>query len=300
MTHTNVTDLRVEHARMPDDLESLLNLPSGDVTFIQRPDGASIHAISTGSGPAVVVAHGYLLELAFYNRFFKRFVDAGYRVIAFEQRGHGRSTIGSGGLGSKVIADDCRAVLEHFAVEGGTLVAHSMSGFLSLVFCLEYPESAQRSLRRLVLVGANAGAVAQGSLQNRLQIPLLKSGMLRKLRGFPPECQALVGQLFGPNPDARFVEVTRRILLRQRERETWPMLNAMLDENYYSRLPEITVETRVLCGLSDRTCPAWRSRRSGAELANASNVWLADKGHMLAYEAPDAIYDAFVSPQKTG
>ena len=297
MTHTNVTDLRVDAALMPENLDTLLNPPSGDVTFIQRPDGASIHAISAGSGPALVLAHGYLLELAFYNLLFKRFVAAGYRVIAFEQRGHGRSTVGTGGLGSNVIADDYRAVLEHFAVEDGILVAHSMSGFLSLVLCLQHPELVRRSLRRLVLVGANAGAVAQGSLQNRLQIPLLKSGMSRKLWGFPPVGQALVGQLFGPNPEARYVEATRQILLRQRERDTWPMLNAMLTETYYSRLPEITVETRVLCGLSDRTCPAWHSRRLGAELANATNVWLADKGHMLAYEAPDAIYDAVVSPQ---
>lgn len=289
-----------EHARMPVvDTSALLRLPSGDVTFIQRPDGARIHAVCAGSGPTVVLAHGYLLELQLYNLLFQRFVDAGHRVIAFDQRGHGESTLGASGLGPNVIAADYRALLEHFAVEDGVLVAHSMGGFFSLVFCMEHAEFARRSLRRLVLVGANAGAVAQGSMQNRLQIPLLKSGMLRKLWGFPPAGRGLVAQLFGADPDPRYVEATRQILLRQRERDSWPMLNAMLDENYYTRLPEVTIEARVLCGSADRTCPAWHSRRLGAELANGSNIWLADKGHMLPYEAPDAIYDAVVSPRKT-
>jgi non-heme chloroperoxidase len=293
--------LHRDSRRMPEDnSNALLRLPSGDVTFIQRPDGARIHTISAGSGPTVLLTHGYLLELQLYNLLFQRLVDAGHRVIAFDQRGHGQSTLGTGGLGSAVITGDYRAVLEHFAVAEAVLVAHSMSGFFSLVFCMEHAEFARRSLRRLVLVGANAGAVAQGSMQNRLQIPLLKSGVLRKLWGFPPAGRGLVGQLFGPDPDPRFVETTRQILLRQRERETWPMLNAMLDENYYPRLHEVTIEARVLCGSADRTCPAWHSRRLGAELANGTNIWLADKGHMLPYEAPDAIFYAVVSPRKRG
>jgi len=63
-------------------------------------------------------------------------------------------------------------------------------------------------------------------------------------------------------------------------------------ENYYDRLPEISLPARVVCGELDRTCPAWHSRRLGSELPRAQTRWLPDVGHMLGYEAPEAIVDA--------
>jgi pimeloyl-ACP methyl ester carboxylesterase len=47
----------------------------------------------------------------------------------------------------------------------------------------------------------------------------------------------------------------------------------------------------------DRTCPRWHSERLGRELANASSTWLPNIGHMLVYEAPEAIVDAVRRPR---
>jgi pimeloyl-ACP methyl ester carboxylesterase len=240
----------------------------------------------------VVLAHGYLLDVAFWKLVFERLVADGHRVIAFDQRGHGASTIGSDGLGAQALAGDYAALLEHFDVESGTLVAHSMGGFVSLVLCLRQPELVQQRLGRLVLLGANAGSVARGSLQNRLQIPLLRSGGSRLLWRWPRAGRPLVAQLFGPDPNPLYVEAARLGLLRQRERTSFPMLDAMLHEDYYGRLGEIRLPTTVVCGDFDRTCPRWHSERLATELPDARAVWLPRVGHMLAYEAPEAIFAA--------
>ena len=58
------------------------------------------------------------------------------RVVAFDQRGHGGSTIGSDGIGSRQMASDYGAVLEAYDVNNGVLVGHSMGGFLALAFLL--------------------------------------------------------------------------------------------------------------------------------------------------------------------
>jgi len=214
-------------------------------------------------------------------------------VIAFDQRGHGASTIGRDGLGSAALASDYAALLDHFGVEGGTLVAHSMGAFLSIVLCLREPALANRRLQKLVLLGPNAGSVARGSLQNRLQIPLLKTGLLRRLWTRPGIGRStLKSSLFGRDPDPRWVEATRQILLRQREQLSFPMLSAMLNEDYYGRLGEISLPTTVLCGDLDRTCPRWHSERLGSSLPNASYVSVAGAGHMIPYEAPAAILAA--------
>lgn len=279
------------------DNDPLLQLPTGAVDFLQRPDGTRIRTVSGGHGPTVVLAHGYLLDLTLYNLVFAALVSAGHRVIAFDQRGHGASTIGSDGLGSEALAGDYAALLDHYAVEEGTLVAHSMGAFLSLVLCLREPALVRRRLQKLVLLGGNAGAVAQGSLQNRIQIPLLRFGVSRKLWQRPRLGRPLVAQLFGDNPDPRHVEATRLCLLRQREQQSFPMLNAMLNENYYARLGEIPLPVSVVCGERDRTCPRWHSERIGAELPNAHNLWLPRVGHMLPYEAPHVVLDAVASQE---
>jgi non-heme chloroperoxidase len=274
---------------MTERAEDLTAPLAGSEEWVERPDGARILCTHAGQGPAIVLAHGYLLDSAVFNLVFGALVSAGHHVIAFDQRGHGRSSIGHDVLGSSTMAGDYRAVLEHFEVEAGTLVAHSMSAFFAIVFCLKHPDVASRRVSRLVLLGGNAGAVARGSLQNRLQIPLLRSGLLRKMWRSPGLGRKLISPLFGPGADPRFVEATRLILLRQREQLSWPMLNAMICEDYYDRLREIPIETRVVCGDKDRTCPPWHSQRLSTQLPKAQVQWLAGAGHMLMFEAPLAI-----------
>lgn len=238
-----------------------------------------------------MLAHGYLLDLNVYDALIERLVGLGYRVVAFDQRGHRRTTLGSDGNGSAAAASDYATVIEHFAIEDAILVGHSMGGFLALVFCLRHPELARR-LNRLVLLGANAGAVAVGSLQNRLQMPLVKSGLMKPLWRFPATGPALVASLFGRSPDPAHVELTRQTLLRQDVHASLPLLQAMSHENYYERLREISVPARVICGELDRTCPAWHSQRLGRELRDAQTRWLPGIGHMIGYEAPEAIIEA--------
>ena len=104
----------------------------------------------------------------------------GDRVIAFDQRGHGRSTIGSAGIGSETMAADDAAVLDHFDVHDGVLVGYSMGGFVAIRAVLDHPEMAQR-LRGFVLFATWAGRILDGAPQNRLQIPLLEYGIFQRL-----------------------------------------------------------------------------------------------------------------------
>jgi pimeloyl-ACP methyl ester carboxylesterase len=277
----------VSDARKP-----ALESPHGGVEVVRGVDGAHIHCVHAGAGPSVVLAHGYLLELASFDLVFDELVRAGYHVIAFDQRGHGQSRGGSDGYGSAAAASDYGAVLEHFDVRDGVLVAHSMGSFLALVFCLRKSAIATRRLRRLVLLGGTGGAVGQGNLQTRLQVPLLKSGVVKSLWRFPPTGRAFVSQLFGDDPDPRFVELTRAMLVRQDLRLSLPLLHALTHESYYERLHEIPIEARVICGELDRTCPPLHSRRLAAALPNATTHWLPGIGHMLGYEAPAAIVQA--------
>jgi pimeloyl-ACP methyl ester carboxylesterase len=276
------------------DEEMLSSLPAGEEEYVKGADGNQIHCVSDGDGPTVVLAHGYLLELTVFNIVFRKLLGQGFRVIAFDQRGHGSSTAGANGCTSKTFSDDYRAVLDHYQVEQGILVGHSMGAFIAIVFCLNHPEVAFKRLRRLVFLGGTAGAVAQGSLPNRLQIPILKTGILKTLWRRRVVGRALIGQYFGLNADPRFIELMRSMLLRQNVKLTLPVLRAMLYENYYDRLHQIPIEARVICGEKDVTCPRWHSEKLGQNFSNATTTWVPNVGHMLSYEAPSVIIDAIL------
>ncbi len=154
----------------------------GAERIIDRPDRTQLRTIMVGSGDrTVVLAHGFGSAADSWNLVAPKLVSKGFRVIAFDQRGHGGSSIGSDGIGSSQMASDYGAVLDSYDLNDVILLGHSMGGFLAITFLLE-----QNSARvgSLLLLSTFAGDVSRKNPQNRLQIPLIKSGILPRLLRF--------------------------------------------------------------------------------------------------------------------
>ena len=118
---------------MGNGLEKLTRTPEGVRTFIERPDGTRLHCIAVGEGPVVVLAHGIFNELRCFNLVLEKLLTRHVRIILFDQRGHGQSSIGGDGLWSFQMAGGYRAVLEYFDGTDGILVGHSINLILFLV-----------------------------------------------------------------------------------------------------------------------------------------------------------------------
>jgi 3-oxoadipate enol-lactonase len=71
-----------------------------------------------------------------------------------------------------------------------------------------------------------------------------------------------------------------------------PILQAFGDEDRGDRLHAIGVRTIVLCGTSDQTTPPWQSERLAEGIPGAQAWWVPRAGHMLNWEAPEAIVEA--------
>jgi len=275
-------------------LDTLVGLPEGLSTFITRDDGTRLRCMAYGEGPTLILAHGIFGDLRVFNLLRGRLIGRGWRVILFDQRGHGASTIGADGLGARQMAADCKAVLEHFDVQDAVLLGHSMGAFLSICLAEYFPDVVQERLRGMLLIAGHAGNVARGSIQNRLQIPLVKAGLLPVILSSGWLGRAFARSLFGRVAGRELVEATRRILSSQPLEVMTPLVDFQVREDHYPALAGIAVRTVVLCGERDRTCPRWHSERLGAEIPSARNHWLPDIGHMVVYEAPEAIEDALL------
>ena len=213
--------------RNPDPFprDQLAREPEGEEVLIHRPDGTVIRAVVAGEGPTVVLANAYGTPLAEWNIVWDKLLDHGHRVIAFDPRGHGRSTIGSAGIGSESMAADDAAVLEHFDVRDGVLVGHSTGGFIAIRALLDHPELAGR-LRGLVLCASWAGRILDGAPQNWLQIPLLQSGVMQQLVRTRTGRVLIGASMGGKHPSPAMIAVGCDMFLQQDHRPLLPILRA--------------------------------------------------------------------------
>jgi non-heme chloroperoxidase len=262
--------------------------PAGETVWLDRPDGTRIRAVVAGSGRTVVLAHGYAMTLQEWNIVAERLLELGYRTICFDQRGHGQSTIGSDGIGTTQMAGDYLAVLEHFDARDAILVGHSMGGFLAIAAILDVAGVAER-LSGLVLFATFAGGVLEGAPQNRIQIPLIKAGVIQRLAKTRTGGRMLGLSLTGADPSPAEIDTFLTIFNRQDQRALVPILEAFVEEDRYRRLDAIRIPTIVVSGRRDRTTPPHHSERLAAGIPGAEAIWSERGGHLLNWEAPELL-----------
>lgn len=267
--------------------------PQGVVSFVERPDGTRIRVISAGpeSAPTIVLAHGIYVSVVEWSVVWDMLLDRGYRVIAFDQRGHGGSTIGADGITTLSMAGDYLGVLEAFDAREAVLLGHSMGGFLAIAAVIEVPGVAER-LRGLVLMSTFSGDVLNGAPQNKAQIPLIKSGVLQALVANDTVGTIFGASICGDDPSPAMVRTFLETFRAADHRALLPILEAFTVEDRADRLGEIAVPTIVLCGQKDATTPPWQSERLAESIPGAQAWWVPRAGHMLNWEAPAAIVEA--------
>lgn len=275
---------RIEANPDPYPRELLIDEPEGEEAFVTRPDGTVLRAVSAGTGPTVVLAHGFGVTALEWNIVWHDLVERGYQVIAFDQRGHGRSTLGSDGSGSAAMAGDYQAILEHFDVADGVLVGHSMGGFVAIRAVLDHPDMAQR-LRGLVLFATWAGRIQDGAPQNWLQMPLMQIGLLQWLTRTKTGGTLFGAAQCGTRPSPTMISVFGETFAKQDHRALMPIVRAFIREDRYPRLDEIDIPTVVIVGSADRTTPRGHAQRLAAGIPGAALITVPEAGHMLNWEA---------------
>jgi non-heme chloroperoxidase len=95
---------------------------------IRTKDGTNIYYKDWGKGQPIVFSHGWPLSADDWDAQMLYFGDRGYRVIAHDRRGHGRSTQTWGGNDMDTYADDLAALTEKLDLKDAIHVGHSTGG----------------------------------------------------------------------------------------------------------------------------------------------------------------------------
>ncbi len=273
------------------------------VRWIDTEDGARLHVCEFGprEAPTVVLAHGWACRIEYWRPQIED-LARDHRVIAYDQRGHGRSTTGTRQVDADVLADDLAAVVEAAGDSHAVVVGHSMGGIAVQAWWSRHPVQAARVSGGALLANTTWGDIARGTrvlplLNGRVPAPQwlgrLVLGAALPLPGGPLLRVAVRHRTMNPRhatrAQARFVaDVVRACDPEVRARTALALADVDLGPE---AARAITVPTTVIIGRADRLTPASMGRDIAGELERTgrlSRLVELDTGHSANVEMPHA------------
>ncbi|MGW8888883.1 alpha/beta fold hydrolase [Streptomyces sp. NPDC055749] len=274
-------------------------VPARELSVVSA-DGSRIHAELHGpeGAPAVVLAHGWTCGTHFWAAQI-RDLSVDHRVIAYDQRGHGRSPEGAvADYSTNALADDLEAVLAATLAPGekAVLAGHSMGGMTLMA------ASRRAGLREhaaaVLLCSTGSSRLLAESLVVPLKAGAVRTRLTRAVLGAraplgpvtPLSKRILKYGTMGAGSAPERVDICARIVhaCPRRARVAWGHVLADLDLDTGVR--ELRVPTAVIAGTEDRLTPPVHARAVAAALPQSLGLTeLAGMGHMTPVEAPEVV-----------
>ncbi|HYM14945.1 MAG TPA: alpha/beta hydrolase [Dehalococcoidia bacterium] len=243
-------------------------------------DGYTVHYVEQGSGPAMLLVHGFGGSTYSYGRLMP-LLARDHRVIAVDLKGYGYSQRDErAGLSHSDQVAMLRGLLRALGVERAVLVGHSMGGAIVQRFAATYPEM----LEALVL----AASVAGDERYRRMTPP---AALVKPLAPIIAGLAAKrVLELSFYDPDRLTDDLREQYLRPLRIRGTLEGILRSIGES--ARDPEIdrsriTMPVLLLYAAHDRAVPLHTAQRLRALLPHARLVVIDRAAHLLLEERPE-------------
>jgi pimeloyl-ACP methyl ester carboxylesterase len=273
-----------------------------ETVTVTTPDGADLAVWEvTDNGPdapVVVLPHCWGCSHEVWLPVARRLVEHGYRVVLYDQRGHGLSGRGTAPLDLATLADDLAAVLEATDVHDAVLAGHSMGGMTVMALATYRPEVLRTRARSAVLVATAATSPAQQNARAAQlgRLVISSPALSRAMR--LPNGHVLVRNVFGSEPVRAHMDLTRQLFAGCEGGVRGDFLMSMTAMNLLEGIATMEIPTTVVVGSRDRlTLPAKADEMVGA-IPGSRLVTLPNRGHMLPLEDPDAVTDEILRAAK--
>lgn len=259
--------------------------PAGTALVARYADigGTRIRYVEAGQGPAIVLIHGLAASLYCWRHTILPVAQAGYRVIAYDNRGFGFSGKPPRGYSNRDYVDLLLGLLDSLRIGEAVLVGHSMGGAIAAETALARPDR----VRALVLVDAAGLGVRWpfllrvarwpivGTVFERLRSRTVTARILKTLYADPSRVsEEDIDQYYAPVVEAGFAHSLRGVL------------EAYRFDSLRGRLEGIAAPTLVMWGAADRVIPATVGRDMVDQLQVGAFVQFPDAGHALPEELP--------------
>jgi pimeloyl-ACP methyl ester carboxylesterase len=258
--------------------------------YATSSDGAKIHYEVHGAGDPVLLimglgsnAHGWYRTIPW--------LSARHEVIAFDNRGTGRSDVPDGAYSIAQMAADAAAVLDASGRDRAHVVGASLGGMIAQRVTLTYPQR----VRSLVLICTTPGGPHAARPSNEVLGGMVEGGddpstIYRRNAWF----------LYGADTRTNHPERIEEDLASRAKIPTLPagylgQLQAAMGHDTWNELPSISAPTLVVHGDADLLVPTENGRLLAQRIPGADLVLIPGAGHMLQTDGGEAVRDAVLA-----
>ena len=256
-------------------------------------DGVEIYYKDWGTGPVVTFSHGWPLSADAWDAQMLFLGKKGFRVIAHDRRGHGRSGQSWDGNNMDQYADDLAELMEHLDIKGATMVGHSTGGG-EVVRCIA--RHGQTRVAKVVLIAAVPPLMLKTE-KNPGGLPLsvfdeIRSNVVNDRSQFFKDLSA---PFYGYNkPDAKVSQGVQESFWLQGMsggfKSLYECVKAFSETDFTEDLKKFDVPTLILHGDADQVVPIGAAALRSAKLvANATLKIYAGAPHGLIYTHQDQL-----------
>jgi pimeloyl-ACP methyl ester carboxylesterase len=262
-----------------------------------RIDGTRIRYIDAGRGTPVIFLHGLGASIYAWRSTLAPVESAGFRVVAFDNRGFGSSDKPAHGYSNEEYTNLLIAFMDSLRLPDAVLVGHAMGGAIAAQCAITNPGR----VRGLVLIDAagfgfrgpmvlrivgwpGVGTIASGLRSRWVTGRLLRSAYADPSKVRPED----VDQYYAPVAEPDFGRALRAVL-REFRFDALP-----------GRLTSVQIPALVLWGERDEWIPPSFGRAIASELPRVAYLFVPNAGHALPEEAPAEVSRLVIAFLKNG
>jgi len=263
------------------------------MSTITTKDGTEIYYKDWGQGPVVTFSHGWPLTADAWDGQMLFLAQRGFRVVAHDRRGHGRSSQASIGNDMNGYADDLAAVIEALDLRDATLVGHSTGGGEVARYIGRHGTT---RVAKAILIAAVPPIMVQ-SAANPEGLPIevfntMRSNLFKDRSQFYKD---LAIQFYGANRSG--AQVSQGILdqfwlwsMQAGLKNAYDSIKAFSETDFSEDLKKFDVPTLVMHGEDDQIVPVKDSARKSARLIKgAQEIYYPGAPHGLTSTLQDQV-----------
>jgi 3-oxoadipate enol-lactonase len=230
--------------------------------------------------PIVILLHGLGATGDSWQLQFPALIESGFRILAPDMRGFGKSTYPEGHNNPRIMAEDVANFLNRLDVTSVYVVGISMGGTIALQFTLDHPSMVDS----LLLVNTFA----------RLRPKKISYWLFYSIRfllihvlGIPNQARFVVKRLF-PYPEQEFLRETfYKQIIQAHPAGYRSTIKSFVNFNVTDRLCEIQSPALVVTGDKDTVVPPITQKELAEKIPNADQVVINNAGHAVIVEKPE-------------
>ena len=260
---------------------------------ITTKDGTEIYYKDWGMGPVVTFSHGWPLSSDAWDCQMLFLAQNGFRVVAHDRRGHGRSSQASSGNDMNGYADDLAAVIEALDLKQVTLVGHSTGGGEVARYIGRYGTS--RVARAVLIAAVPPLLLKTAANPEGLPIELFDGIRASLMKDRSQAYRDFAAPFYGANrPGAN---VSHGILdqfwswsMQSGLKNAYESIKAFSETDFTEDLKKFDVPTLVLHGEDDQIVPVKNSAQKSARLIKgAKDIYYPGAPHGITATHQDQI-----------